>query len=133
MVCQTTTTRTKSLNNSGDVLTDLLAAFEALPKPPVFKLTTEPVRRVLEAVGRPQDRLPPVIHIAGTNGKGSTTAFMRAITEAHGLKAHVDTSPHLIRVNERIRIAGELISDEALRSYAERVLEAPLQASCRAH
>ncbi|MAP95736.1 MAG: bifunctional folylpolyglutamate synthase/dihydrofolate synthase [Ponticaulis sp.] len=124
MVCQTTTTRTKSLNNSGDVLTDLLAAFEALPKPPVFKLTTEPVRRVLEAVGRPQDRLPPVIHIAGTNGKGSTTAFMRAITEAHGLKAHVDTSPHLIRVNERIRIAGELISDEALRSYAERVLEA---------
>ena len=90
----------------------------------MFKLSTAPVRRVLEALGRPQDRLPPVIHVAGTNGKGSTTAFMRAIAEAHGLKVHVDTSPHLIRVNERIRIAGELISDEALKDYLERVLEA---------
>ena len=102
----------------------MLSAFDALPKPASFKLTTEPVRRVLEALGRPQDRLPPVIHIAGTNGKGSTTAFMRAIAEAHGLKVHVDTSPHLIKVNERIRLAGELISDEALRALMERVLDA---------
>lgn len=102
----------------------MLAAFDALPRATTFKLTTEPVRRVLEALGRPQDRLPPVIHVAGTNGKGSTTAFMRAIAEAHGLKVHVDTSPHLIRVNERVRLAGELISDEALRGYAERVLKA---------
>ena len=79
---------------------------------------------MLEALGRPQDRMPPVIHVAGTNGKGSTTAFMRAIAEAHGLKVHVDTSPHLIRVNERVRLAGELISDEALRGFAERVLAA---------
>ena len=101
-----------------------MAAFEALPKPVAFKLTTAPVRRVLEALGRPQDRMPPVIHVAGTNGKGSTTAFMRAIAQAHGLKVHVDTSPHLIRVNERIRIAGELISDDMLKDYLERVLKA---------
>tara|TARA_Y100000052_G_scaffold27583_1_gene36824 strand:+ start:39237 stop:40514 length:1278 start_codon:yes stop_codon:yes gene_type:complete len=106
------------------VLSDLLAAFEALPKPRELKLSTAPVRRVLEALGRPQDKLPPVIHIAGTNGKGSTTAFLRAIAEAHGLRVHVDTSPHLIRVNERIRLAGELISDSDMRRYAERVLEA---------
>ena len=106
------------------MLSDLLAAFEVLPKPSEFKLSTAPVRRVLEALGRPQDRLPPVIHIAGTNGKGSTTAFLRAIAEAHGLKVHVETSPHLIRVNERIRIAGELISDDEMRRYAERVLAA---------
>lgn len=102
----------------------MLAAFDALPKAPVFKLSTAPVERVLEALGRPQDRLPPVIHVAGTNGKGSTTAFMRAIAEAHGLKVHVDTSPHLVRVNERIRIAGQLISDDALRRYVGQVLEA---------
>lgn len=90
----------------------------------MFKLSTDPVERVLERLGRPQDRLPPVIHIAGTNGKGSTTAFLRAIAEAHGLKVHVDTSPHLIRVNERIRVAGELISDGALRRHIEAVLEA---------
>ncbi|MAT34665.1 MAG: bifunctional folylpolyglutamate synthase/dihydrofolate synthase [Ponticaulis sp.] len=108
----------------GDLLSDLLAAFDTLPKPSSTKLSTDPVERVLEALGRPQDRLPPVIHIAGTNGKGSTTAFMRAIAEAHGLKVHVDTSPHLIRVNERIRLAGELISDDALRHFSERVLKA---------
>lgn len=90
----------------------------------MFKLSTAPVERVLERLGRPQDRLPPVIHVAGTNGKGSTTAFMRAIAEAHGLKVHVDTSPHLVRVNERIRIAGDLISDDDLRRYVKQVLEA---------
>ena len=102
----------------------MLAEFDALPKPAVFKLSTAPVLRVLEKLGRPQDRLPPVIHIAGTNGKGSTTAFMRAIAEAHGLKVHVDTSPHLIRVNERIRVAGELISDADLRRHVRAVLDA---------
>lgn len=105
-------------------MNDLQAAFAALPKPDVFRLTTDPVRRVLERLGRPQDRLPPVIHIAGTNGKGSTTAFIRALAEAHGLKVHVDTSPHLIRVNERIRIAGKLISDAELKRLTDRVLEA---------
>ena len=61
------------------------------------------------ALGDPQDRLPPVIHVAGTNGKGSTTAFIRAIAEAAGLRVHVYTSPHLVRFNERIRLAGALI------------------------
>ena len=89
-----------------------------------MKLTTEPVRRVLGRLGNPQDRLPPVIHIAGTNGKGSTTAFLRAIAEAHGKKVHVDTSPHIINVNERIRVAGELISDEQLWACLQAVLEA---------
>ena len=106
------------------MLTDILSAYDALPKPSVFKLTTEPVQRVLERLGRPQDKMPPAIHVAGTNGKGSTTAFMRAIAEAHGLKVHVDTSPHLVRVNERIRIAGELISDAYLMELSKRVLEA---------
>ncbi|WP_022693263.1 bifunctional folylpolyglutamate synthase/dihydrofolate synthase [Ponticaulis koreensis] len=106
------------------MLTELLSAYDALPKPSVFKLTTEPVQRVLEQLGRPQDGMPPAIHVAGTNGKGSTTAFMRAVAEAHGLKVHVDTSPHLVRVNERIRIAGELISDAYLMELSARVLEA---------
>ena len=66
------------------------------------------------ALGDPQDRIPPAIHITGTNGKGSTGAFIRAMAEAAGLKVHVFTSPHLIRVNERIRVAGELVSDEEL-------------------
>ena len=89
-----------------------------------MKLSTAPVRRVLARLGNPQEKLPPVIHIAGTNGKGSTTAFLRAIAEAHGKKVHVDTSPHIINVNERIRVAGELISDEQLWAYLQAVLEA---------
>ncbi len=105
------------------VLQRIEAAFAALPPPPTpRKLSTEPVRRVLERLGRPQDRLPPVVHIAGTNGKGSTTAFMRAIAEAHGLAVHVDTSPHLVRVNERIRIAGRLIEDDAFLDLIDEVL-----------
>ena len=106
------------------MLTDILSAYDALPKPALFKLTTAPVMRVLDRLGRPQDHMPPAIHVAGTNGKGSTTAFMRAIAEAHGLKVHVDTSPHLVRVNERIRIAGDLISDDYLMALSRRVLEA---------
>ena len=69
---------------------------------------------LLHRLGRPQDRLPPVLHVAGTNGKGSTCAFLRAGFEAAGLTAHVFTSPHLVRFNERIRIAGRLVEDEAL-------------------
>ena len=109
---------------NASLLDDLLAAFDALPKPAVFKLSTDPVKRVLARLGNPERDLPPVIHVAGTNGKGSTIAFMRAIAEAHGLKAHIDTSPHLIRVNERIRVAGELISDADLRRHVNTVLDA---------
>jgi dihydrofolate synthase / folylpolyglutamate synthase len=81
------------------------------------------VERLLQALGRPQDRLGPVIHVAGTNGKGSTVAFLRAIAEAAGLKAHVLTSPHLVRFAERIRLAGALISDEELSRRIDEVEE----------
>jgi dihydrofolate synthase/folylpolyglutamate synthase len=89
--------------------------------PDLIDLTTGRVLRLLEALGRPQDKLPPVIHVAGTNGKGSTCAYLRAMAEAAGLKAHVMTSPHLVRFAERIRVAGELISDEAMAELMERV------------
>ncbi len=79
------------------------------------------MRVLCAGLGDPQDRLPPVIHVAGTNGKGSTVAFLRAIAEAAGLTVHVYTSPHLVRFNERIRLAGELISDERLNDCLDRV------------
>src|SRR3990170_5692541 len=75
------------------------------------QLGLDRITRLLERLGRPQDRLPPVFHVAGTNGKGSTCAFLRSILEAAGLTVHVFTSPHLVRFNERIRIAGQLIDD----------------------
>jgi dihydrofolate synthase/folylpolyglutamate synthase len=79
------------------------------------------VERLLEALGRPQDRLGRVVHVAGTNGKGSTVAYLRAIAEAAGLKVHALTSPHLVRFAERIRIAGRLISDEELSQKIDEV------------
>ena len=72
------------------------------------------MERLLAALGHPERRMGPVIHVAGTNGKGSTCAYLRAIAEAAGLKVHVLTSPHLVRFAERIRIAGKLISDDEL-------------------
>jgi dihydrofolate synthase/folylpolyglutamate synthase len=68
----------------------------------------------LAALGNPERRLPPVFHVAGTNGKGSTIAFLRAFFEAAGYRCHAFTSPHLIRVNESIRVAGQLIPDDTL-------------------
>ena len=68
--------------------------------------------RLCAALGDPERKLPPVIHVAGTNGKGSTVAFLRAMAEAAGLKVHAYTSPHLVRFAERIRLAGTLISDD---------------------
>jgi dihydrofolate synthase/folylpolyglutamate synthase len=82
------------------------------------------VRALLETLGRPQDRLPPVFHVAGTNGKGSTCAFLRAGLEAAGHRVHAFTSPHLVRYNERIRIAGSLIDDKQLAELMGRVLDA---------
>ncbi|TAK46948.1 MAG: bifunctional folylpolyglutamate synthase/dihydrofolate synthase [Xanthobacteraceae bacterium] len=70
--------------------------------------------RILERLGHPERALAPVIHVAGTNGKGSTVAFLRAILEAAGLAVHVYTSPHLVRINERYRLGGALVSDEKL-------------------
>jgi dihydrofolate synthase / folylpolyglutamate synthase len=75
---------------------------------------TAHIRKALVELGDPQDRIGPAIHITGTNGKGSTGAFIRAMAEAAGLKVHVFTSPHLVKVNERIRVAGRLVEDDAL-------------------
>jgi dihydrofolate synthase/folylpolyglutamate synthase len=88
------------------------------------RLGLERITALLERLGRPQDRLPPVFHVAGTNGKGSTCAFLRAALEAAGYRVHVFTSPHLVRFNERIRLAGRLIGDEALAQLLGEVLDA---------
>ncbi len=87
--------------------------------PKLIDLELGRTERMLEAIGRPQDRLPPVIHVAGTNGKGSTIAHMRAMLEAQGKKVHVYTSPHLVAFRERIRLAGELVSSRALNAALE--------------
>ncbi len=86
-------------------------------------LGLERIAALLERLGRPQDRLPPVFHIAGTNGKGSVAAVLRAAIEAAGRTAHVYTSPHLVRFNERIRLAGRLVEDDTLAAALERVLD----------
>ncbi len=89
---------------------------------PAFGL--DHIQAALKTFGDPQNHMPPAIHITGTNGKGSTGAFIRAAAEACGMKVHVFTSPHLIRVNERIRLAGELVDDgllaETLNEVADR-------------
>ena len=92
--------------------------------PKVIDLTLDRVWRLLDRVGHPQDRLPPVIHIAGTNGKGSTQAMIRAGLEADGARVHAYTSPHLARFHERIRLAGELISEDALSDVLDRAYAA---------
>jgi dihydrofolate synthase / folylpolyglutamate synthase len=75
--------------------------------PKGFDLSLERITRLLARLGDPQHRLPPVIHIAGTNGKGSAAAFARALLEAAGRSVHVHTSPHLVRWHERYRIGGQ--------------------------
>jgi dihydrofolate synthase/folylpolyglutamate synthase len=87
-------------------------------------LSLDRIGALLEKLGRPQDRLPPVFHVAGTNGKGSTCAFLRAALEAAGHRVHAFTSPHLVRYNERIRIAGKLIEDDLLGELMGRVIDA---------
>ncbi len=82
--------------------------------PKKIDLSLGRMRRVLEALGNPQDNLPPVVHIAGTNGKGSTLAMLRALLEGQGKKIHIYTSPHLVRFNERIVVAGKEVEDEMM-------------------
>jgi len=82
--------------------------------PRLIDLSLDRLRDLLAKLGSPEQHLPPIIHVAGTNGKGSTCAFIRAMAEAAGLRVHVYTSPHLVRFNERIRIAGALVSDDVL-------------------
>jgi dihydrofolate synthase/folylpolyglutamate synthase len=87
--------------------------------PNKIDLGLDRISRLLSALGHPEGRLPPVVHVAGTNGKGSVCAFARAMLEAQGLKVHVYTSPHLVWFHERIRIAGRLISEEELQVTLE--------------
>ncbi|MBX9731260.1 MAG: bifunctional folylpolyglutamate synthase/dihydrofolate synthase, partial [Sphingomonas sp.] len=82
-------------------------------------LGLERITALLDRLGNPHRSLPPVLHVAGTNGKGSTCAFLRAAIDAAGLTAHVYTSPHLVRFNERIRLAGRLIDDALLAALLE--------------
>ena len=88
--------------------------------PKVMDLVLDRVWHLLAALGNPQDRLPPVIHVAGTNGKGSTQAMIRAGLEQGGAAVHAYTSPHLARFHERIRLAGDLISEDALTEVLDR-------------
>lgn len=87
--------------------------------PKRIDLVLERIERLLAALGHPETQLPPVIHVAGTNGKGSTCAFARAMLEAQGLRVHMYSSPHLVQFHERIRIAGTLISEEELAATLE--------------
>ncbi len=92
--------------------------------PKVIDLTLGRMFRLLETLGNPQEKLPPIIHLAGTNGKGSTQAMIRAGLEAAGNKVHAYTSPHLARFHERIRLAGELIDEDALTALLDECYEA---------
>ena len=97
---------------------DRLAALSV----PDGRLGLETIRALLDRLGNPHTRLPPTFHVAGTNGKGSTCAFLRAMLEAQGYRVQVTTSPHLVRYNERIRLAGKLIGDAHLAALLEEVL-----------
>src|ERR1700761_3167701 len=89
--------------------------------PKKIDLALDRMLRLLHELGDPQKRMPPTIHVAGTNGKGSVCAFSRAMLEAQGLKVHMHISPHLVRFHERIRIAGQEISEEELADTLEEV------------
>ncbi|MCV0381996.1 MAG: bifunctional folylpolyglutamate synthase/dihydrofolate synthase [Erythrobacter sp.] len=99
---------------------DRLAALSV----PQGRLGLDTIRTLLSRLGDPHLALPPVFHVAGTNGKGSVCAFLRAMLEADGKRVHVTTSPHLVRYNERIQVAGELIGDERLAQLLAEVLDA---------
>jgi dihydrofolate synthase / folylpolyglutamate synthase len=103
---------------------DALASDEILARlmslhPKVIDLSLGRIERLLAKLGNPERRVPPVIHVAGTNGKGSTCAFLRSILEAGGKRVHVYTSPHLVRFHERIRLSGKLIDEDELAALLE--------------
>ncbi|NBZ88423.1 bifunctional folylpolyglutamate synthase/dihydrofolate synthase [Stagnihabitans tardus] len=100
---------------SSDAILERMMSFH----PKIIDLTMDRVHRLLAAMGNPERHLPPVIHIAGTNGKGSTQAMIRAGLEADGKVTHAYTSPHLAWFHERIRLAGELISEPALTALLD--------------
>ena len=88
--------------------------------PKRIDLSLDRMHRLLQRLGHPERKLPPVIHVAGTNGKGSTVAYLRAILEAAGLRVHAYTSPWLVRINECFRLAGRLVSDDELQAALEQ-------------
>ena len=90
---------------------------------PQGRIGLEVIHALLDRLGNPQAALPPVFHVAGTNGKGSTCAYLRAMLEAQGLTVHAATKPHLVRYNERLRIAGKLVDDELLADLLKEVLD----------
>src|SRR5579872_6713835 len=100
--------------NSDEILQRLMRLH-----PRLIDLSLGRIERLLGALGHPERRLPPVVHVSGTNGKGSTVAGLRAMLEAGGYKVHVYTSPHLVRFNERIRVAGAIIGDPELVALLE--------------
>ena len=100
----------------------LLARISAL-HPSAIDLSLDRMHRLLSALDHPERHLPPVIHIAGTNGKGSTVAYLRGICEAAGLRVHAFTSPHLVRINESFRIAGVLVSDDELIATLQQCVD----------
>lgn len=101
---------------TSDAILDRMMALH----PKIIDLTLDRMWTLLDKLGNPQDRLPPVIHVAGTNGKGSTLAMIRAGLEAEGKTCHVYTSPHLARFHERIRLAGTLITEAHLTDVLDR-------------
>ena len=113
----------EAARSDNPVLDALLAAAFRL-HPATIDLGLARLERLLKRIGHPERRLPPVFHVAGTNGKGSTVAFLRACVEASGQRVHVYTSPHLVRFNERIRVAGSLIADDLLITTLRDVLDA---------
>lgn len=106
------------MTRSARVYEAILARLNKL-HPKLIDLALDRIERLLADLGDPHKHLPPVVHIAGTNGKGSTLAYLRAMAEAAGMRVHVYTSPHLVRFNERIRIAGELVGDNELAALLE--------------
>ncbi|MEM7299863.1 MAG: folylpolyglutamate synthase/dihydrofolate synthase family protein [Pseudomonadota bacterium] len=112
---------------SASRLDELINSLSGL-HPKAIDLSLDRMLRILERVGNPHLKLPPVVHVAGTNGKGSTIAFLRSIFEAAGLSVHVDTSPHLVRWNERYRLGakggGQLVDDDTLEDAIRRAAKA---------
>ena len=103
-------------------IANLLQRLESHPLPTI-ELKLDRVLHFLNLIGNPHEKLPPVIHVAGTNGKGSTMAYLRALLEGRGDRVHVYSSPHLVRFNERIVIAGQEIDDDSLAKHLRFVLE----------
>jgi dihydrofolate synthase/folylpolyglutamate synthase len=103
----------------GDLASDAVLARLTALHPKLIDLSLGRIETLLQKLGSPHLRLPPVIHVAGTNGKGSTCAFLRSMLEAAGKRVHVYSSPHLVRFHERIRLSGKLIDEDELSALLE--------------